>query len=89
MIEQDIKVTNRLGIHARPAMLLVQTAGGFTSDVKIAKDGVEVNAKSIMGVMMLAAEYGSTVHLCVNGPDEQQAADTLRRLFADNFNEEY
>lgn len=89
MIEQDIKVTNRLGIHARPAMLLVQTAGGFTSDVKIAKDGVEVNAKSIMGVMMLAAEYGSTVHLRVNGPDEQQAADTLRRLFADNFNEEY
>lgn len=89
MIQEDIKIINQLGIHARPAMLLVQTAGGFTSDIKIAKDGVEVNAKSIMGVMMLAAEYGSTVRLTISGEDEQQAAKTLRELFANKFNEEY
>jgi len=89
VIKQDIKISNRLGLHARPAALLVQTAGQFTCDIKIIKDQIEVNAKSIMGVMMLAAEYGSTLQIQCDGSDEQQAMAALADLFKNKFNEEF
>ncbi len=89
MITQEIKITNRLGLHARPAAMVAQTAANFDCDIKIAKDRVEINAKSIMGVMMLAAEYGSTLRLSFNGKDEKEACSAITRLFTDNFNEEY
>lgn len=89
MIEQDLKITNRLGLHARPAALIAQTAAGFKCDVRLTKDGVSVNAKSIMGVMMLAAEYGSSLRLCAEGADEQAAFDAIKKLFDEKFNEEF
>lgn len=89
MITQDIQITNRLGLHARPAAQLVQTASDFDCDIKIIKDHTEVNAKSIMGVLMLAAEYGSTLRVQCDGPDEQQAVQAISTLFASKFNEEF
>lgn len=89
VIKKEIKIINRLGIHARPAAMIAQTAGEFTCDVKICKDGVEVNAKSIMGVMMLAAEYGSSIALELDGVDEVQAAEAISALFETKFNEEF
>ena len=89
MIEQTLKINNRLGLHARPAALIVQTAAGFKSDVRLSKDGVSVNAKSIMGVMMLAAEYGASITLTADGADERAALDALKQLFDEKFNEEY
>ena len=89
MIHTDQKITNRLGIHARPAALIAQTASGFVSDIQLEKDGVCVNAKSIMGVMMLAAEFGSTLRISANGTDEKQAVATLSKLFENRFNEEF
>ena len=89
MITQEIKITNRLGLHARPAAMVAQTAADFDCDIKIAKDRLEINAKSIMGVMMLAAEYGSTLKLCFDGKDEKAACEAITRLCAQNFNEEY
>lgn len=89
MIQETIVISNRLGLHARPAAMIAQKAGEFTCEVKIAKDDVEVNAKSIMGVMMLAAEYGSSVRLTTDGTDEQEAAAAIKKLFEDKFNEDY
>lgn len=89
MITQEIKITNRLGLHARPAAMVAQTASNFDCDIKIAKNQVEINAKSIMGVMMLAAEYGSVLRLSFNGKDEKEACSAIMRLFTENFNEEY
>lgn len=89
MITQNFTVTNRLGLHARPAALLVQTAANFDCDIKIAKNSIEVNAKSIMGVLMLAAEHGATLRMQFNGTDEKQAAKTIAELFSNKFNEEF
>ncbi|MBO7238687.1 MAG: HPr family phosphocarrier protein [Elusimicrobiaceae bacterium] len=89
MITQEIKITNRLGLHARPAAMLVQTASNFSCDIKIIKETVQVDAKSIMGVLMLAAEYGSTLQFQFNGADETQAAQAVAALFENKFNEEY
>lgn len=89
MVEQNLKIINQLGLHARPAALIAQTAGNFTSSIKLAKDQVKVDAKSIMGVMMLAAEHGSTLLLTVEGPDEQEAAAAIKQLFENKFNEEF
>lgn len=89
MTKQEIKITNRLGLHARPAAMLVQTASTFSCDIKISKDHVQVNAKSIMGVLMLAAEYGSTLLLQCDGTDEKQAVQALAALFESKFNEEF
>ena len=89
MITQEIKIINRLGLHARPAAMLVQTASAFSSDIKIIKDTLQVNAKSIMGVLMLAAEYGSTLKLQCDGSDEAQAAQAISKLFENKFNEDY
>lgn len=89
MIQQDLKVVNRLGIHARPAALIAQTAAGFACDVQLTKDNITIDAKSIMGVMMLAAEFGSSVLLTTHGSDEQDAANALKNLFENKFNEEF
>ena len=89
MIQQELEIKNRLGLHARPAALIAQTAAGFTCEISLAKDGVTVNAKSIMGVMMLAAEYGASLQLSTNGPDEQSAFDAIKALFDNKFNEDF
>jgi len=89
VITTDIKITNRLGLHARPAAKVVETASGFSCDIFITKDQIETNAKSIMGVLMLAAEYGATLHLKFDGEDEQAACQAMKDLFAANFNEEF
>lgn len=89
MVEHNLKIINQLGLHARPAALIAQTAGNFVSAISLAKDDVKVDAKSIMGVMMLAAEHGSTLQLTVDGPDEKEAAAAIKQLFDDKFNEEF
>ena len=87
MVKREIKVTNKLGLHARASAKLTQMASKYRSDVFLARNGRRVNAKSIMGVMMLAAGVGSVVELEVNGPDEAEASDALEKLFADKFGE--
>jgi phosphocarrier protein len=87
MAERSVQIVNRNGLHARPAAEIVKAAARFASDITISRDDLEVNGKSIMGVMMLAAEYGSTVMLRATGPDEEQAIDTLSRLISDKFGE--
>jgi phosphocarrier protein HPr len=88
MIEEILQINNKHGLHARPAAHLVKIAGKFSSQVKIFKDGLEVNAKSIMGVMMLAAEPGSEVLLHVDGEDEKEALLEIKELFDKKFHEE-
>ena len=87
MIKQEIEIINKLGLHARASSKLTQTASQFTSDIWIEKNGRKVNAKSIMGVMMLAAAMGSTISLEANGTDEQAAMDVLKALINDYFGE--
>lgn len=87
MIAKDFKINNTLGLHARPSAQLTQIAGRYESEVFIAKNGRRVNAKSIMGVMMLAAGPGSTVTVDAEGPDEQQAVDAIGVLIESGFGE--
>jgi phosphocarrier protein HPr len=88
LVERKIQVVNKLGLHARPAAMLVQTASRFRSEIRLKKDEVEANAKSILSVMMLAAEVGSFVIVKAEGEDEEQAAEALAKLFEDKFGEE-
>ncbi|MFH1336555.1 MAG: HPr family phosphocarrier protein [Candidatus Zixiibacteriota bacterium] len=88
MVERKIQVINKLGLHARPSSTLAQTASKFKSEIKLQKGEVEVNAKSILGVMMLAAEVGSEILLKADGEDEEQAVETLVKLFEEKFGEE-
>ena len=81
-------IRNKLGLHARAAALLVKQANQFASDIKIEKDGLEVNAKSIMGVMMLAAAKDSTVTLKAQGSDSREALNALGELFRSKFGED-
>lgn len=87
MPEREAKIVNKLGIHARPAAEIVKTAGKFKSNVTIMRDDLEVNAKSIMGVMMLAAECGATVVLRASGDDADAALDALTAVIANKFGE--
>ena len=87
MPERSVQIVNRNGLHARPAAEIVKTAARFSCDLTIAREDVEVNGKSIMGVMMLAAEYGSTVRLRADGPDADAALDALSTLIASRFGE--
>lgn len=87
MIQTTTTISNKLGLHARASAKLTKLAGGFGCEVWIAKGGRRVNAKSIMGVMMLAAGLGSQVVLETNGPDEQAAMNALLALIADKFGE--
>lgn len=88
MIEKQVTIVNTLGIHARPATLVAQVAQRFQSDITVEKDGLEVNAKSVMGVMMLVAAKGSVITIRASGPDEAEAADALVKLVEDGFGEE-
>lgn len=87
MPEREVKIVNKLGIHARPAAEIVKTAGKFKSSITIVRDDLEVNAKSIMGVMMLAAEFGSTVVLRATGDDAEAALDALAACISNKFGE--
>jgi phosphocarrier protein len=87
MQKREVKVTNKLGLHARASAKLTQLASSFKSQLFISRNGRRVNAKSIMGVMMLAAGIGSTVELEADGEDEAAALESLERLFADKFGE--
>ena len=87
MISKDFTINNKLGLHARPSAQLTQIAGRYESEVFIARNGRRVNAKSIMGVMMLAAGPGSTVTVDAAGPDEQQAIDAIGVLIESGFGE--
>ncbi len=87
MPQQVIEVTNKLGLHARASAKLTQLASKFKSEVHIARNGRRVNAKSIMGVMMLAAAKGTTVTVDTAGPDEEEALAAITDLFADKFGE--
>jgi phosphocarrier protein HPr len=88
MIQEDLIITNKHGLHARPAAQFVKIAGRFSSDIKVVKDGLEVNGKSIMGIMMLAAEPGSEILLIIDGDDEQEALEALKELIHSKFYEE-
>jgi phosphocarrier protein HPr len=87
MLQEDIVISNKLGLHARASAKLTQLAGQFKSDVWIARGERRFNAKSIMGVMMLAASKGSTIRLESNGEDEAEAIRSLRALINDKFGE--
>ena len=87
MLQREVEIINKLGLHARASAKLTQTAGRFESAVWLSRNGRRVNAKSIMGVMMLAAAKGSTVIVETDGPDEEQALSALSRLIAERFGE--
>ena len=87
MLERDITISNKLGLHARASAKLVQLLQGFQADAFLVHRGREVNAKSIMGVMMLAAGVGSQITLRTNGPDEAAAIEAMADLFARKFDE--
>lgn len=88
MMEKKFKIKNKLGLHARPAALLAQTVAKFQSKVAIIKNGQEVDGDSILGIMMLAAEFGSEITVIVNGKDEKEAIKKIEELFAKKFDEE-
>jgi len=88
VIEKETEIVNRLGLHARAAAKLVHTAGGFQSRVTLAKDGEEVDAKSILGVLLLAAGQGTQVTIRCEGADEQDALRAVTDLIANRFDEE-
>jgi phosphocarrier protein len=87
MLQREAEIINKLGLHARASAKLTQVAGRFQSHVWVSRSGRRVNAKSIMGVMMLAAAMGSKVTVETDGPDEQQAMDAVTGLIAARFEE--
>ena len=87
MLQQEAEIINKLGLHARASAKLTQVAGRFQANVWVGRNGRRVNAKSIMGVMMLAAAMGSKVMVETDGPDEQQAMDAVTGLIAARFEE--
>jgi phosphocarrier protein HPr len=87
MIEELLKINNKHGLHARPAAHFVKIAGKFTSDIRVIKDGLEVNGKSIMGIMMLAAEPGSEILVRIEGIDEHEAMQAIKELIEKKFYE--
>jgi phosphocarrier protein HPr len=87
MAERTVTIGNRNGVHARPAAEIVKTAGKFQSNITIVRDDLEVNGKSIMGVMMLAAECGSQITLRATGDDAEDAVEALAQLVAAKFGE--
>ena len=87
MIEKEVTILNRSGLHTRPAAMLVKLAAKFVSEFYIEKDGFEINGKSIIGVMTLAAEKGAALRLRFEGPDEDVAAREIVQLFEEGFGE--
>jgi len=87
MPERTVQIVNKAGLHARPAAEIVKLAAKYASDITVVRDELEVNGKSIMGVMMLAAECGSTLQLKAEGPDAKEALDALEKLIQGRFGE--
>ena len=87
MTEREIQIINKNGLHARPAAEIVKVASRFKSDITMVREDLEVNGKSIMGVMMLAAEYGSTLLVRANGPDADEAVNAIAELVGRKFGE--
>jgi len=87
MVKKDLKIVNKQGVHARPAGIISRTASQFESEIKIIRDGYEVNAKSIMGILTLAAPYGTLVTVCACGKDEEAAMSAMEKIFQDGFDE--
>ncbi|MBV6521438.1 MAG: Phosphocarrier protein HPr [Gemmatimonadaceae bacterium] len=87
MVERTVQIVNENGLHARPAAEIVKAAARYKSNVTLARDDVEVNGKSIMGVMLLAAECGAVLTLRAEGPDASDAVDALAALIANKFGE--
>ena len=87
MIEKEIEVVNRAGIHTRPASMIVKTTAKYKSDIYLIRDGFSINAKSIIGVMTLAAEQGAKLIIRADGPDEKEAVDDVAKLFESGFGE--
>ncbi|AHG90663.1 phosphocarrier, HPr family [Gemmatirosa kalamazoonensis] len=87
MAEQSVRILNKNGLHARPAAEIVKAASKFKSDITISREDIEVNGKSIMGVMMLAAECGATITLRAQGPDADDAIAAIASLVAHKFGE--
>ena len=87
-IKQDIKITNSLGLHARPASLFVKVAASFKSEIIVEKDGEQVNGKSLMGLLMLAAASGSIIKVSAKGEDCETALKAIRELIENKFEEE-
>lgn len=88
MLEQQFTIINKLGLHARASALFVKTASQFKSDITVFREGIEVNGKSIMGIMMLAAAKGTEIILQVSGSDESEAFQKLEELIQNGFGEE-
>ncbi len=88
MYTKTVEIKNSLGIHARPASMIVKTASKFKSKINISKDGIEANAKSIMGLLMLACEQGSKIIITAEGNDEKEAVEALIELINRKFDEE-
>ena len=88
MTTREVVIRNRAGIHARPASLIVKTAGTFESHVFLEKDGMKINAKSIMGIITLGAAYKTKLLLSAEGPDEEQMVEAIAYLFESRFEEE-
>ncbi|WP_428897275.1 phosphocarrier protein [Parelusimicrobium proximum] len=87
MINDNITIKNKMGLHARPSALLAKTAAAYKSEITLNKDNVNVNAKSIMGILMLAAECGAEIKLSVSGEDEQEAFDAVRNILSGEHEE--
>jgi phosphocarrier protein len=88
MTEQMVTIINRAGIHARPAAIVVQSAKDFSSNIYFEKGNDRINAKSIMGILTLAATYGTELKIIAEGEDEEQAVQAIFRLFESKFEEE-
>ena len=88
MLEQEFTIINKLGLHARASALLVKNATRFHSEIRIEREEVEVNGKSIMGIMMLAAAKGSSIRLKIEGVDEEEAMSVLGELISNGFGED-
>jgi len=87
-IEKEVEIINKIGLHVRPASMLVEIANKFKSDVWIEKDGQEANGKSIMSILLLSAEKGSKINIKAQGPDAAQAVEALAKVVKNKFGEE-
>ena len=87
MVQKEVTIKNRAGIHARPAALIVQTANQFSSSIYLEKDGNRINSKSIMGIITLGASYNTCLQVVTEGEDEHDALDAMVKLFENRFEE--
>lgn len=88
MTTKTVTIKNRAGIHARPAALIAQTANRFASEILIEREDTRINAKSIMGIITMAASYNSTLTICADGADEKEAVGAIETLFENKFEED-